>query len=230
MNTSRTNRPRRPRRTSNRRAVKTTDVGVARELKELLRIQATNIHGSDPTVPDVPRILLKRDKVYTFERSVSVAVLNSPTSVNTYTSYSFTLKTIPNSSEFVALFDQYRISQVTLTFQPTTLVATSSPFYSVLDYDDANAPTSLNDLLQYDSLLVTETGSYHVRTFNPRASLGAYSGTLNQYASASGGMWFDVASDEVQYFGVKTCWPAYTGSNGSLNVLARYIVQFKFVR
>jgi hypothetical protein len=174
--------------------------------------------------------MLRRDKVHTFERTVSVAFLSAPTAVDTYTAYSFTLGTLPNSTEYTQLFDQYRIVQVTITFQPSTLVATSSPLYTVIDYDDANAPTSLNDLLQYDTLKTTMTGAYHVRTVNPRFTLGAYSGTLTSFANAPNDMWVDVASPNVQYYGVKLGWPAFTGATGTLSVMARYVVQFRNTR
>jgi hypothetical protein len=193
-------------------------------------MQSTQTRGSEPTVPDVPRIHLRRDKVHTFERTVSVAFLNAPTAVDTFATYNFSLATLPNSTEYTTLFDQYRIAQITLTFQPSTLVATSSPLYSVIDYDDSNAPTSLNDLLQYDTLKTTMTGAYHIRTLNPRFTLGAYSGTLTSYANAPNDMWVDVASPGVQYYGVKICWPAFTGATGTFSVLGRYVVQFRNTR
>lgn len=63
--------------------------------------------------------------------------------------------TLPNSSEFAAIFDQWRITSVTLradwnmnSYSPTNVNDTPPLLYYIVDYDDS-ADASVQALLQY---------------------------------------------------------------------------------
>ncbi len=222
------NRRSRPRRRNNNRKNNV----VATKLDTLVDLQKTQVHGSVPLVRDVPRIRMKRNKVYTFVRSYPNFVLSAPASAPDYlNAMNFTLSALPSSTEFTALFDQYRIVQVTVRFLPLAGVGSgSSPLITAIDYDDSSTPVAVTDLLQYDSHVMTQPGVTLERTFTPRVSTAVYSGTFTSFASAPNSLWIDVASPNTQYYGLKLAVAAASGSTANWNVLSEYVMQFRNVR
>jgi len=229
-----------PRYTSNKRSssskVRNSNRGsqhnsaVVTVLKAIDQKQMSQTHGTEPNVPDVPRLYLKRNKVYTFERCQSIGAISYTTS-DVSNAYSFTLGALPGSGEFTALFDSYRLIQVTLDFIPTgSTAAVPTPLYSVLDYDDAVGPTALNDLLQYDTLKVTSGGAFHSRTFTPRYATAAYSGVFTSFSQSKFNDWVDVASPSVLYFGCKIWMPSTTAMGVAYAVTARVVLQCQNTR
>jgi hypothetical protein len=197
-------------------------------LSSIADMQKSQIHGIEAAVPDVPRIRLRKNRVYTFERSVLAATLTAPTSIDTIGAYAFTLGTLPNYTDFTNLFDQYRIAQVVVTFQPSSPINTASPLYTVIDYDDANALSGINDFLQYDTLEISQSGTWHERVINPVCSIPAYAGaTPTGSMLAKAEQWSDVAYYTNSYYGLKFIWPAFTGAQGAYSVLVHYILQFR---
>lgn len=130
--------------------------------------------------------------------------------------YQFTLDSLPNYTEFTALYDMYKINAIKLTFVPTaseyinsTTSGAPTPngfqrFNSVLDFDDTAVPVSENDLLQYATLRNTPGWRPHTRYFKPRILqtvdeiVGATLGS-----SSSGPKWISCLSPSVEHLGVK---------------------------
>lgn len=163
----------------------------------------TQVRGS-PRVPDIPRIFAKTRKVYTINQTLSSGVISvgstSPSSGAVY----FTLSNVPLNSAFQALFDSYKVQQMTVRFVPLGSVPAGggyNPLVSVIDYDDANALTSIQSAQAYDNAQETPLGQYCERTLVPRVALAAYSGAFTSYATMRS--WIDVASNAVQHYGVK---------------------------
>jgi hypothetical protein len=175
--------------------------------------------------------------VYTISSLVSpMAGITNPN----FGSLSFQLNYVDlNSSAYQALYDQYRIVGIEVTFTPQFNVAAAAgttawlgEFLSVIDYDDANVPTSIQQLREYENVKRTNTMTKHVRKFVPRTADATYgAGLFTSYANQTG-QWLDVASSQVQYFGVK--W-GFTGGGNTLNtatysVDCRAMIEFKSVR
>lgn len=79
---------------------------------------------------------------------------------NTYGAFTFRLQNVPNSAEFTALYDQYKINAINMLIYPTLTEATSIvPATSVqngrvltaIDYTDATIPTTLDEIREYEN-------------------------------------------------------------------------------
>jgi len=194
--------------------------------------EKTQERGLKPAIADVVPLRLKSERVYTFERKSSVGSVTPSATLDVFGATNFTLSSLPDSSEFTTLFDQYRIVQVALTFFPLTTGPYASPLITVIDYDDSTTPTSIVQLLEYPTSEMTQAGSLVTRTFNPRAATAVYSGAFTSFAQTMPGQWMDVASPSVQYYGLKWGMPATTGGTTTpvYTIYARYILQCRNVR
>lgn len=148
-------------------------------------------------------------KIYNFKRTqyLSNALVIPLGSSITFNAFSFNLASLPDVTNFTALFDQYMIKRIKWTLIPrttdtslTTGAATyNTQTYSVIDWDDVNVPTSLNDLCQYQNMKATQGSKIHSRSFAPSVRITA-EGTTNapkQY------QWIDLANTTVPHYGIK---------------------------
>jgi hypothetical protein len=181
---------------------------------------------------DIPR----RPQVMTFTRSVLLGNI-SATNVETTGAYYFTLDSLPSYTDFTSLFDQYRIAQVTVRFIPvvapfgaSTTAALLPDLHTVIDYDDAVAPATVDVMRQYGTHSVAPNQVYFERVLTPRYAVASYSGTFTSYSLAPVFTWIDSNSPSVQYYGVKwgtTSVSVVSGSYVLYNVEATYVVQCK---
>lgn len=148
-------------------------------------------------------------KIYTFKRTqyLSNALVIPLGSSFSFNSFSFNLASLPDVTNFTALFDQYMIKRVKWTLIPRTTDTSlttgvnnyNTQTYSVIDWDDVVAPTSINDLCQYQNMKATQGSKIHSRSFAPAVRITA-EGTTNapkQY------QWLDLANTSVPHYGVK---------------------------
>lgn len=188
-------------------------------LQKLTEMQKTQIRGFTEMVPDVPRMRLKRDKVYTFTRTTATGtqLLNSTTVPITYAS-AVSLSILPNAAEFTNLFEQYRIIQATWLFTPLYSAVVANPLYTWFDPDDDSLPTGTAQAAQSQTLRITQSAAFAERTYIPQPAQGSVSnGTLTPGFSAVPSMiWMDNDSSSNKYFGLKALIPANT--NISANV------------
>lgn len=171
----------------------------------------------DPANFDVsPMPAPKRMQICTFRRTYTIGRIQANTG-DTLLAYNFQLSSLPNYTEFVQLFDSYRILEAVLTFAPYSTAVTSNSgtasypglIGSWLDYDDSNLPANLQEGQQFDSYQRNTCTVPFIRVVRPRAAIAAYSGTFTSYGSVYG-HWFDTASPSVQHYGLKLC---VTGSS-----------------
>lgn len=190
------------------------------EVEKLLKIMARKDQNDlmTPKVPDVPRLMLKRDKVYTFDRSYSFDLVASGTAP-TSQSYSFSLAGLPNSSDFTNLFDQYRIVQAEARFIPVYAPGEfPGSIYTAIDYDDA-VDISTTEALQYQTLQITGLYQPFLRTLNPTAADIVYNGNVTvAYGQRSRNEWIDVASPSVPHYGLKVAITTITGAPSSITL------------
>lgn len=133
------------------------------------------------------------------------------------------LSDLPNYTEFTNMFDQYRINSVTIkmfSFATSSeagaavnpqLSQTSALVHSILDFDDATAPTAsdagIDVLRQFPSYkvrqLVRADGKPAKYTFRPHAAVSAYgTGAFTSYKNVPFG-WVDANSPGVDGYGWK---------------------------
>jgi len=176
-------------------------------------------------IPDIPRMFLNRNKVYTFSRSFTETQIASSTTLDVVGAYSFSLSNLPGNTDFSTLFDEYRLIQFTVQFIPSAETAVGQPLYTIIDPDDANIPGSLGVVLQYDTLAVTPPGHYLERTFQGKTSSAAYTGTFSGFTNNDPNVWIDSASNNVLYYGLKYYIPAAASNASTWYPLVTVVVQ-----
>lgn len=195
----------------------------------------------------VKRQMSRDTKVYRFRRVANFTRIDSTSSglTDQFGSYQFKLSDVPNVSEFQNLFDMYRIKAIKMVFYPTntsvsisgggTAVNIVTPrFISVIDEDDASAPTTQEELFQYQTCKITTVNKKHTIYFKPKVAQEIYNGASTAYAVPSGTPWLNLASTTIQHYGVKWCMES-AGSTApvgafSYKVNVTYYLEFKSVR
>lgn len=146
----------------------------------------------------------------------------------------FTLAAVPNASEFTTLYDQYQIKsvkvQVIPKFTETALGEFQGNMWSALDYDDANAPTALATLLQYQNLKRTRMNRLHKRYIRPCLSAEIFNTGLTTTYSPKRNTWIDCASDTTEHYGMKLWFDGLNSDTIIYDLQVTYYLAFKNVR
>lgn len=200
-------------------------------LKHILSLQKTQQQQSIETVPDVPKMVLKRDKVYNFSRTISLPDVTVNPNFQVSNAFTVQLANLAGGAEIQALFEQYRIVQVTFHFIPTLSLGSGAvqhvPIYTWIDQDDDTVPMAPG--FQNATLRATPQGHYVERTLIPQIAQDGLSSTvtLTGYTSPSNSTWIDNDSPNVKYYGLKYFVPQATQQTESIiyNVRATVIVQ-----
>jgi len=199
-------------------------------MKELIAISRQQTIKDAPEVPDVMPMRIRRHDIHNFHRGVDLGFITPSVTLETFTSYTFILSNLPDSTEFTSLFDQYRIMQVRVIFSPlftdTSATVAYPPIYTAIDYDDTNSVTG-SQINEYDSVQFNTTGIYFERVFNPRVALAAYSGAFTSFGQPKAGFWIDCASPGVIHYGLKTVMPVAGAANQVWSVRAHVHLQFR---
>lgn len=151
---------------------------------------------------------------------ISTGSANSSNFTYVMASQMFTLDMLPDVSDFLNLFDQYKIISCKVSLRPwqTTVFADvakptngalNTIVYSVLDYDD-NATLTANNLgvqkmREYQTFKETIflKNKPVVRSIKPHIAMAAYgAGVFTSYANTKAG-WIDMASPSVSHYGMK---------------------------
>jgi len=189
--------------------------------------------GSTAVVHRAPR-RLNSGPIHTFKRTIFQPAKYSVTTSNVYASISFNLNDLPNVAEFTSLFDQYRINSIKWTLMPRGSSAeagtnnSACKIFSVLDYDDDTAPTSIDTLLQYENCKTSNSLRDHSRSLRPKFARSVYQSALvTGYGQSSG--WLDCDSTLIPHYGIKL---AFQGTAGAqiFDVRIQYSVSFMGVR
>lgn len=185
-----------------------------------------------------------RNAIHSFKRISSSApyqyTLNATGGAIQYPTLYFQLANVQAYTEFTALYDQYRIKGVQLTFfwsddQASYNINTSanarSQWMVLADYDDATALTA-GDALEYPNVKILNTTGKYKMFIRPRPALAAYSGAFTSYAQAPKNQWLDCGSTGIQHYGIKMVLPTggATGYTPVLNVYVKYYIQFRGIR
>lgn len=173
-----------------------------------------------------------------FRRTMQATTIVFPTAVSTFGSFSFTLDSLPNYTEFTNLYDEYMIRKVKIMFLPigatqqiTDIITASIPHIAyVIDQDDASAPATMNDLMQYPTVKYVKANRRFAITVSPRFSQNVYiSGISTGYGSRRG--FLDCGNPNIPHFGVK--YGLYNSNTANLcgyQVHVTYFLAFRGVR
>lgn len=179
--------------------------------------------GVIETVPDVPRIRLKKDKVYTISKSFVYGNLVPTATLDAFAGLAFSLDQCTGYTDIVNLFDEYRLVQAIVKIVPNQ-ASFDHPIYTVIDYDDSVPPAGVSNVLQYDSLRIQSSQTVIERVVNPCAPQEVYNSSLVTAYSPKWGIWLDTAYPGVTHFGLKVLTTAIPGTtttlfnNSSINV------------
>jgi hypothetical protein len=123
-----------------------------------------------------------------------------PTTYGLYT----TIAGFAQSSEYLSLFDQYRIDLLEVWVRPTLSQGNSmfSDMASCIDLDDANTPISFAEVEAHQRSMVASGGAGRYHVWQPHVATAVYSGAFTSFSNEPAG-WIDSASPNVQHYGVK---------------------------
>lgn len=189
-----------------------------------------------PLIPDPKPFNLKRRQVYQFNRTtdpINISVLELEGDY----AYSFSLNAVPGNSEFLALFDEYRIMQIQVNWFPLPITFSSgtSPSigsnYSAISAIDPNdaAPNSYAQLVEYGTSQQFMTNQGHRRVLSPKSLSASYLTSTSVGSAPVYGKWISTTSSDVDHFGFKL---AIAGSGLSTPAVIgqltfRYVLQFR---
>jgi hypothetical protein len=185
--------------------------------------------------PGFRNTIRKDNKVYRFQQvSEQGVVLTSDAALQKFFSKSFTSADILQFSSFAAVFDQYKIEAVEVWLTPygpalATVYNTNGHIASVVDYDDANNPTSIANMQEITNCVTDRFNVGHYKKFRPHMALAAYGGAFTQFVNKPA-QWIDCASTAAQHFGLKVgIEPTNSNADLKVDLITRITVCFRNV-
>lgn len=173
-------------------------------------------------------------KLYLFKRFVDFGLLNVQSLTPTFQALTFRLNQLPNSGEFTALYDEYRINAVKISFIPqqtqsVSIGSINNPsnvrFFSAIDYNDAGLPTSVDDLRQYQTAKYTSIFRTHKRYI--------YKPKIVDNSSTVRTAWIATTSPATLHYGLKIAVePMLSSTTTSLDfrVECKFYMSFRQVK
>jgi len=160
-------------------------------------------------------------------------------STEKFASIAFRFDDLQNAASYSALFDQYRIEKVKLTFKSRNASAyvanTASPNAAVpwgvvvVDRDDATLPTGITQLQQYDnSTAFSGCDSFSVELIPSITPSVFSSAVLGGYSLRdSDSTWLDMANQDILCYGIKIAISPLTLSstaNWTWDIFGEYVI------
>jgi len=198
-------------------------------VKQLVTLNEAETNRMVPSVSDVPRMPLSKNRVFTASFQYTAPSITTGSSAENAGSLYFQLSNVVDNASWRSCFDAYRIVRVYVEFVPFGITASANAtlgqFVSVIDYDDATPVTS-DTLLQYDTAMMVQSGLYHERRLVPRTAKALYSGTFTSYGQDTT-PWIDTDSPSVQHFGIKYVQSISSTANTVYRPLVTMVVNFR---
>lgn len=180
------------------------------------------------------RMSKRGQRLYLFKRWVNLGILNVDSTLGLFDGFSFRLNDLPNVSEFITLYDSYKLNAVKIRFIPqmtenVSLSTVNNPqnvrFFSVIDYSDASTPLSLDDLRQYQSCKMTSIFRTHQRYI--------YKPKILDASSSSRSSWIATSAPSTLHYGLKIGVEntlSSVSTQMAFRVEATYYMSFKQVK
>lgn len=185
----------------------------------------------------------RRPDVYHFKRKVFLKDYAIVSTTDFRGSIQFALVDLPSATDFTNLYDQYRFNKVVVKLIPkftevgynagSSNNANCQQIHSVLDFDDNSAPTSINQLCEYQSHKMTRGNQMHTRILVPKVQSTVLVGGAGVTASAAprSKQWLDCDQNSIAHRGVKLIIPASAtaGTTVSYDAELTYYISCKNV-
>lgn len=160
-------------------------------------------------------------KVHHFKRTFQATDIAGLAGADVLGAYTFRLDQLPNYTEFTNLFDAYRMNKIVIKFVPTansssvgsSLTDPLTQFHTVLDFDDATAPASLNAMYEYGNWRMSRGSVIHTRVFTPAVSLALLDGAGTTTGAQKYKQWISTTQPDVLHYGLKYCAAGQINNN-----------------
>jgi len=154
--------------------------------------------------------------------------LSSSVTVPVFVGQQFNLGQFNDTSEYTTLFDQYRFNYIEVWIEPASAFLSSANtgiLSSTVDLDDANTPSSVQNVEGKQTSISSNGVTGHYHRWNPHMAVAAYSGVFTAFANDPAG-WIDCSSNTVQHYGIKAGITATTAIY-NWNVTVRANISFR---
>lgn len=181
-----------------------------------------------------------KSDIHYFKRMCFKATLAGDVSRTSRGAFTFQLNDLPNVTEFTQLFDYYNIRGVSLKFQLNLDPSAQAPanatyprMFSVIDYDDNQAPTDTNELRERQwcrQRLLSPNRTYTI-FLKPKYLRNVFYNNLSNGYEVGKQTWLDLAQPNIPHFGLKYVIENLNAEIGQTVVVdATYYLSFKGVR
>lgn len=144
-------------------------------------------------------------------RATALPIIGNGVTNNQFIGLNFTLSSVINAGEFSALFDQYKITGISLKFYLTRNTANASlvngalpRLYIVTDYDTSTTPVSFDELREYSNCKVWNfTSRPYSYFFRPKILNEVYRTAVSTGTSPIRPPWVSTSHLDLQHFGVR---------------------------
>lgn len=169
-----------------------------RQLSRVSQNRAYPTLGPVPGIPSAPLLVTRAQLTFAYPN------VTTSTIADTFSSNEIQISSFADSAQYLALFDQYKIEKVEMWLEPLAAQGTTvfGYFVSCVDYDDANTPTSRQQVEAKQTSVATTSGSAHYHVWQPHVAVAGYSGTFAGFLNAPS-PWVDSASNNIQHYGLK---------------------------
>jgi len=145
-------------------------------------------------------------KIHQYKRFTGALGTLTASSINpVFYGFNFSLNDLPNYTEFTALYDMYKINAIKFVVLPSvteniSLTGVNNPIasarmFSVIDYNDGTAPTTIDQLREYQTCKMTPILKKHKRYI--------YKPKIFDTNSFSISPWLGTSSPSTNYYGLK---------------------------
>jgi hypothetical protein len=200
-----------------------------------LRPTTINWNVNAERAPSFNNTISKDNKIYTVRQTSNQGtVISSSGAVTALYARAWTSADILQFSSFASIFDQYKIEMLEIWLTPYGVGTIpgyigGGKFVTVIDYDDANAPTSLQALQEYQNAVTTRFTDGHYIKFRPHIAEAAYGGTFTQFLNRPSD-WIDCGSTAAQHYGLKLAMDVTPSTNDvRMDLSTRITVSFRNV-
>lgn len=182
----------------------------------------------------IPRSLgNSQQKVFYYTRYASLGTIAYVSGSTQYGGSVFSLDQLPNYSDFTNLYDFYKIKGIKISFIPTAnvtlgtntatngLTLYNNRIFTVIDYNDAGVPTSIDELREYKNCKWSPYNRIHKRYFSPNPLADA---TDDSTISLQNKPWVPTTNYNMDYYAIKWAIETSTSTVGAL----LYKIEAKF--
>lgn len=169
-----------------------------------------------------------------FTQNFSIqSFFTTSTSNPTFTQVTAAFNQIDQFAALASVFDQYRIEAVEMWLVPQVSADVSTrqgQIFSVLDFDDASALTTILQAQDYATCITTPQSSGVYRHYRPHVALAAFAPSAFTSFSNVVSPWIDTSSPAVSHYGVKIAASTANTTAQSFDLNLRLLVALKNVR